>query len=84
MARKAFHYMEVTFPQNVLDENSGLMPIGIMKKLLDEYIAETDEKNGKVVKEFVFDGIESFDWKENVGAYARSSRHWAFQRNMSR
>lgn len=70
MARKAFHYMEVTFPQNVLDENSGLMPIGIMKKLLDEYIAETDEKNGKVVKEFVFDGIESFDWKENVGAYA--------------
>jgi hypothetical protein len=70
MARKAFHYMEVTFPQNVLDENPGLMPIGIMKKLLDDYIAETDSKDGKVLKEFVFNGIQTFEWNDNVGAYA--------------
>jgi hypothetical protein len=70
MARKAFHYMEVTFPQNVLDENPGLMPIGIMKKFLDDYIAETDSKDGKVLKEFVFNEIQTFKWNDNVGAYA--------------
>ena len=70
MARKAFHYMEVTFPQSVRDEHQGAAPMGIMKALLDEYITETDAKDGKVMKEFVFDAVETFDWKDNTGAYA--------------
>jgi hypothetical protein len=70
MARKAFHYMEVTFPQSVRDEHAGVAPMGIMRELLNEYIAETDAKDGKVLKEFVFGAVEAFEWKDNTGAYA--------------
>lgn len=70
MARKAFHYMEVTFPTEIMDIHPGMMPVGIMKSLLDEYISETDDKNGKVLKEFVFDDINTYEWKDNIGAYA--------------
>ena len=70
MARKAFHYMEVTFPQSVIDQHPGAAPIGIMKELLDQYIAETDDKNGKIVKEFVFNEIRAYTWNGNMGAYS--------------
>jgi len=62
--------MEVTFPQSVRDEHAGAAPIGIMKSLLDEYIAETDAKDGKVMKEYVFGSVAAFEWKDNVGAFA--------------
>ena len=62
--------MEVTFPQDVIDAYAGMMPIGIMKKLLEQFIANTDSKEGKVMREFVFNDVKSYEWKENVGAYS--------------
>lgn len=67
---KAFQYFEVTFPQDILDAHEGKGTVGVMRALLDEYIAETDAKEGKVLREFVIDGIAAFQWKENVGAYS--------------
>lgn len=42
MARKSYQYMEVTFPADIVAEHGA--PIGALKSLLDEYIAETDDK----------------------------------------
>ena len=67
---KAFQYFELTFSDNTKSDYSGLMPAGIMMQLLDEFIAETNSKEGKVLREFVFDEIVTFDWKGNTGAYS--------------
>lgn len=70
MARKAFHYMEVTFPQSVINEYPNTKPVGIMRSLLLDFIAETDSKEGKVIREFVYNDIKTYDWNGNVGAYS--------------
>lgn len=69
MAKKAYQYMEITFPQSVIDDHGGTSAVGIMRALLSEYIAETDDKNGRICRDFVFDEIKAFEWKENVGAF---------------
>ena len=68
MARKAYQYMEITFPADIVTEYSA--PIAALKALLDEYIAETGDKAGKICRDFVFGESKTYLWKENVGAFA--------------
>lgn len=68
MARKSYQYMEVTFPADIVAEHGA--PIGALKSLLDEYIAETDDKAGKICRDFVFGESKTYQWKENTGAFA--------------
>jgi hypothetical protein len=68
MARKAYQYMEITFPADIVAEHGA--PIGALKSLLDEYIAETDDKAGKICRDFVFGESKTYQWKENTGAFS--------------
>ena len=60
--------MEITFPADIVTEYSA--PIAALKALLDEYIAETGDKAGKICRDFVFGESKTYLWKENVGAFA--------------
>ena len=62
--------MEVTFPDAVKADFADKQPVGIMRALLDEFIAETDDKGAKVIKEYVYNDISVFEWNGNTGAYA--------------
>lgn len=66
MARKAYSFIEYTFAESHISEVET--PIMVLKNLLDNYIAETNNKGAKVVKDFVFDSATAFDWNGNKGA----------------
>ena len=66
MARKAYSFIEYTFAESHVSESDT--PIEVLKSLLDDYIADTNNKNAKIVKEFVFESAKVFDWNDNKGA----------------
>lgn len=66
MARKAYSFIEYTFAESHISEVEA--PIVVLKNLLDNYIADTNNKGAKVVKDFVFDSATTFGWNGNKGA----------------
>ena len=68
MARKAYTFIEYTFAEQYVSETEH--PVAVLKKLLNDYIAETNDKNSKIARDFVFDSVKPYTWSGNKGAFS--------------
>lgn len=68
MARKAYTFIEYTFAESYTSE-IGVLPLAVLKGLLDEFIEETNDKSAKIIREFVLDAVFAFDWNGSKGAF---------------
>ncbi len=68
MAKQTFYFLEVTFPQEIVDAYPGVDGWEIARKHLWEYIVATDSKYAKAIESFVYNEVRQYPWQGNKAA----------------
>lgn len=85
MAKQTFYFLEVTWPQEIVDAYPGVDGWEIARKHLWEYIGNTDSKYAKAVESFVYDEVRQYPWQGNKAAVRvrfMNERHFDQYMNM--
>lgn len=68
MTKKVFYYYEMEIPTALKDEYAVEAGSTILKEKLKEYVELTNDKNSRIIQDFIFSNIAFFKWNENKAA----------------